>query len=153
MGPTETCNSGANHDGLLAPNDKWGLGPIPTCNSAPQVSVLLTKTTDERWEPFRLVIPMLGIEILIQSRCFACENNRWGLVPMETSNSYVNHVVLHAQNDRWELGPIETCNSGAKGAVLIAKNHSWSLGPIETCNYEPKVAVLHAKPTEEGWDP
>ena len=48
---------------------------------------------------------------------------------METSNSGVNHAVLHAQND-W------TC-----------------LGPIETCYYGPKGAVLHAITTDEGWDP
>ena len=40
---------------------------------------------------------------------------------METINSDANHFVLHAQNERWGLGPMETSNSGAKVAVLNAK--------------------------------
>ena len=42
---------------------------------------------------------------------------------MGTSNSDVNHVVLHAQKDRWGLGPMETSNSGANHAVLHAQNY------------------------------
>ena len=63
------------------------------------------------------------------SRCFTCKNHRWGLAPIETSNSDANNAGLHSQNDRWGLGPIETCNSA------------------------PKVTVLNAKTTDEGWDP
>ena len=48
---------------------------------------------------------------------------------METSNSGVNHAVLHAQINRRSPGTIETCNS------------------------DPKVAVLYAKTTDEGWHP
>ena len=61
-------------------------------------------------------------------RCFECKNHRWG------------------------LGPIETSNSDARQGVLHAENHSWVLGPIETCNFGPKVAVLHEKNTDEGWN-
>ena len=57
------------------------------------------------------------------------KNHRWGLEPIETSNSGANHADLNAQNDRWGLVPIETCNSG------------------------PKVAVLHENTTNEGWEP
>ena len=35
------------------------LGPIETCNSDPKDAVLHAKTTDEGWEPQRLVILML----------------------------------------------------------------------------------------------
>ena len=49
---------------------------------------------------------------------------------METSNTDVNLVVLHAHNDRWGLGPIETINSGHNDAVVNAK-----------------------RTTDEGWDP
>ena len=63
-----------------------------------------------------------------KSRCFASKNHRWGLGPIETSNSCAKDVVFHAQNDRFCLGLLETCYSG------------------------PKVAVLHAKNTHEGWD-
>ena len=35
------------------------MGPIETCNSGPKVAVLHAKTTDEGWDPWRLVILML----------------------------------------------------------------------------------------------
>ena len=34
------------------------------------------------------------------------QNHRWGLEPIETSDSDANHADLHAQNDTWELEPI-----------------------------------------------
>ena len=37
------------------------MGPIESFNSAPEVSVLHAKTTDEGWDPLKLVIPMLGM--------------------------------------------------------------------------------------------
>ena len=43
--------------------------------------------------------------------------------PIETSNSYANHFVLHTQNDRRGVGPIETIDPGHKVAVVIAQNH------------------------------
>ena len=49
---------------------------------------------------------------------------------METNNSDVKLVVLHAHNDRRGLRPIETINSGHNDAVVNAK-----------------------KTTDEGWDP
>ena len=58
--------------------------------------------------------------------------------PIETSNSGVNHTVLHAQKDRWGLVPIET---GAKHAVLFAQIDRWGLGPTETGNSGGKHAV------------
>ena len=64
-----------------------------------------------------------------KGRCFECKNHRWGLGPIETSNSDARHGVLHAENHRWVLGTIETCNFG------------------------PKVAGLHAKTTDEVWAP
>ena len=56
------------------------------------------------------------------------QNHRWGLEPIETSNSGTNHAVLHAHNDTWSLAPIEIRYSG------------------------PKLDVLHAKTTDEGWN-
>ena len=107
-----------------------------------------------------------------KSRCFACKNHRWGLGPIETSNSYAKVGVFHAQNDRfflglletcysclkvlharWGLGPIETSNSCAKVAVFDAQNYRFCLALLENCYSGPKVAVLHAKKTHEGWDP
>ena len=39
---------------------------------------------------------------------------------METSNSGANLAVSHAQNDRWGLVPIETIDSGHNDAVANA---------------------------------
>ena len=47
----ETSISDANHAVLQAQNDRWGLGPIETCKSDPNVAVLHLKTTDEGWDP------------------------------------------------------------------------------------------------------
>ena len=52
----ETSFSGANHAVLHAQNDRLCLGPIETCYSGPKGAVLLPKTTDEGWDPSRLVI-------------------------------------------------------------------------------------------------
>ena len=87
-----------------------------------------------------------------KSHCFASKNHRWGLRPIETSNSGATHAVLKAQNGRWGLVLTETSISGGNHAVLHAQNDRWGLVPIETCNSGPKVAVLHAKTTDEGWD-
>ena len=75
------------------------------------------------------------------------QNDRWGLGPMETSISSANHAVLYAQSDRWGQGPIENINSCHNVAVVNAQNHRWGLGPIETCNSGDKVAALKAKKT------
>ena len=85
--------------------------------------------------------------------CFARKNHRWGLGPIETSNSCAKVAVFHAQNDRFFLGLLKTCYSGPKVAVLHAKTTGGVYSPAETCNSSPKVAVLHPKTTLEGWDP
>ena len=51
MGPIETSDSDANHADLHAQNDRWGLVPRETCNSAPKVAALYSKTTDKGWDP------------------------------------------------------------------------------------------------------
>ena len=53
-------NSDASHAVLHAQNDRWGLVPLETCKSGPKVAVLQAKTTDEGWDPYRLVIVMLS---------------------------------------------------------------------------------------------
>ena len=115
LGPIETSNSDARHAVLYAvlnaKNNRWRLGPIETCNSGPKVAVLHAKTTDEGWDPLRLVILMLitlfcmhnmtgevwdpwRLVFLFQSRCFDCKNHKWVLGPIETSNSDANHVFF-----------------------------------------------------------
>ena len=56
----ETSISGANHAVLHAQNDRWGLEPIEICYSGPKVAVLHAKNTDDGWDPWGLVILMLG---------------------------------------------------------------------------------------------
>ena len=48
---------------------------------------------------------------------------------METSYSDANHAILYAQYDRWGLGPIETSNSDPKVAVLNAKTRDEGWDP------------------------
>ena len=62
----DTSNSDANHDILHAQNDKWGLGPIDIRYSGPKLDGLLARTTDEGWNPERLVILMLGTLFCMQ---------------------------------------------------------------------------------------
>ena len=51
----ETSISGAKHAVSRAQNNRLCLGPIETCYSGPIVAVLHSKTTDECWNPYRLV--------------------------------------------------------------------------------------------------
>ena len=44
-------NSGGNYAVLHAQNDRWGMVPLETCKSGPNVAVLRAKTTDEGWDP------------------------------------------------------------------------------------------------------
>ena len=88
-----------------------------------------------------------------KSLWFASKNLRWGLGPIETSDSCNKVAVLHAQNHRWRLEPIYSFYSFVNHAVMFAQNHRWGLGPIEICYSVQKVAVLHPKTTREGWDP
>ena len=60
-GPIETSYSSANHAILQAPNGRWGLGTIGTCNSSPKVAVLHAKTTYESWNKLRVVILNLSM--------------------------------------------------------------------------------------------
>ena len=123
LGPIETSNSCAKVALFHAQNDRFCLGLLQTCYSGPKVAVLHAKTTDEGWDPERLVIHVLkllfsmhkttgfvwDLRVLLfrsKSRCFACKKHTWGLGRMETSNSDAKHAVFHAQNDRWELEPI-----------------------------------------------
>ena len=64
-----------------------------------------------------------------------------------------NVAVLNAQNHRWGLEPMETSNSDADHAVFLAQNDRWGPAHIEICNSAPIVAVLHAKKIDKGWDP
>ena len=88
-----------------------------------------------------------------KSRCFASNNQTWGLGPLETRYSYDSHAVLHAENHRCSLRLIHTCNFGHKVAVLNAQNHRWWLEPIETSISGANHAVLHAQNKRWGLVP
>ena len=51
MEPIETSNSGVNHPGLYAQNDRWGQGLIEIRYSDTKLAVLHEKTTGEGWNP------------------------------------------------------------------------------------------------------
>ena len=55
----ETSNSDANHAVFHSQINRRSLGPIETCYSDPKLAVLHAKTTDEGWNPLRLVILVL----------------------------------------------------------------------------------------------
>ena len=55
----EFSNSGANLAVSHAQITRRSLGPIETCNSDPKEAVLHANTTDEGWNPKRLVFLML----------------------------------------------------------------------------------------------
>ena len=59
LGTIETWNSGPKCAVLQAQNGRWNLGPIEICYSGSKVAVLHAKTTDEGWDPWKLVILML----------------------------------------------------------------------------------------------
>ena len=47
----ETSISAANHAVFHAQINRRSLGPMKTCNSSPKVAVLISKTTNEGWDP------------------------------------------------------------------------------------------------------
>ena len=120
-------------------NHRWGLDPIQTCKSGHKLAVLHIKKTQMRagthidlsfWCKSRCfactkrqVMSGTHRDLLFRSisRCFASKSHRWGLEPIELSNSGANHAVVHAQNERSCLGPLEICYSGPEFAVLHAK--------------------------------
>ena len=104
------------------------------------------KTTGEVWYPKRLVL-------LSKSRCFACKNHRWGLGPIEPSNSVANHAVVNEQNDRSYLGPIVICYSGPEVAVLQAKTTGEVLDPQALVILMLGTLFCIQKITGEVWDP
>ena len=55
----ETSTSGANRAVSHAQITRRSLRPIETCISDPKGAVLHAKTTDEGWDPLRLVILVL----------------------------------------------------------------------------------------------
>ena len=87
-----------------------------------------------------------------KSRCFECKNHRWGLGPIETSNSDARQGVLHAENHSWVLGPIETCNFGPKVAGFHAKTKDEVWAPYSLVSLVIKSLFCMKKNTDEGWN-
>ena len=90
LGPIETSISGANHAGLYAHNDRWGLGLIEIRYSDTKLAVFMQK-------------PQRGLEPIDTSVSGANHadlhalNDRWRLVHIETFNSAPKVAVLHAK--------------------------------------------------------
>ena len=75
----EFSNSGANLAVSHAQISRRSLGPIETCNSDPKEAVLHANTTDEGWNPKRLVILML-ITLFGMHKTTGVVWNPWRLV-------------------------------------------------------------------------
>ena len=60
MEQIEPTISGANHAVVHAQNNRSCPGPIETCYSGPKIALLHPKTTDQGWDPLKLVIQKLG---------------------------------------------------------------------------------------------
>ena len=72
-------NSAANPAVSHAQITRRSLGPIETCNSDPKDAVLHAKTTDEGWDPERLVILMI-ITLFCMHKSIGEVWNPWRLV-------------------------------------------------------------------------
>ena len=88
-----------------------------------------------------------------KSCCFACKNCRWGLGPIETSNSDARHAVLHAENLRWVQGLIDTCTFNPKVAGLQAKTSDKDWDQYRLVIPVLKSLVLHAQNHRWGLEP
>ena len=82
----------------------------------------MRKTTDEGWNPYRLVI-------LVQITQFCMHNTTGKVLDPE-------RLVILVQ----------------KSLIFQAQNDMWGLGLIEIHYSDTKLAVLHAKTTDEGWN-
>ena len=84
---------------------------------------------------------------------FCKQKSTRGLEPIDTGNSSANDAVFHTQNERWGLVSLETCKSGPKVAVFQAKTAD------EGWNQERLVILMLGtlfcmqKITSEVWDP
>ena len=67
------------------------MGPIETWNSGSKLTVLLSKTTDELWDPYRFVSLVLKSLFCMHKTT----DEGW-----THSHSGANHAILHAQIDR-----------------------------------------------------
>ena len=61
LGPIETSNSDANHAVLHAQNHRWGLERILSFYSCAKHAVMCAQSTDEDWDPYRLVSLVLKV--------------------------------------------------------------------------------------------
>ena len=77
----------------------------------------MNKTTDEGWNPYRLVIRE-QITLFCMHKTTGEGWNQYSFF-----SSCANHAVMSAQNNRLGLGPIQTCMSGPKVDVLHVQNH------------------------------
>ena len=105
----------------------------------------MQKTTREVWDQQTFVIR-------VQNTLICTQKHKWGLEPIDTSNSDARQTVLHAQNHRWGLGTIETINSGAYHAVLHTKNTDGVLYPQRLVILVLKALFWMHKTTGESWN-
>ena len=128
-------------------NHRWGLDPIQTCKCGHKLAALHEKKTQMRAGTH------IDLSFWCKSRCFACTKRQ---VMSGTHRDLLFRSIsgcFPSKNHRWGLEPIEPSNSGANHAVVHAQNERSCLGPLETCYSDPEFAVLHAKTTGGVLDP
>ena len=96
-------------------NHRWGQVPIETCNSGPKAAVLHAKTTDEGWDPQRLVILMV-IALFYMHKTTAEVWDKWRLVFLLLIMLFCIHKTIGGG-----LGPIEIYNSDPKVLFYMQK--------------------------------
>ena len=89
----EFSNSGANLAVSHAQISRRSLGPIETCNSDPKEAVLHANTTDEGWNPKRLVILML-IALFYMHKTKADVSYPWRLVFLLLITRFCMHKTI-----------------------------------------------------------
>ena len=80
MEPIETSNSGANHAGLYAQNDRWGLVPIETCILVHKSLFCIQK---QRWGLGQIEISNSYAKVVVLN----AQSNRWGVGPIDIHHS------------------------------------------------------------------
>ena len=91
-------NCGANRAVSNAQITRRSLAPIETCNSDPKDAVLNARTTDEGWDPLRLVIVML-IALFYMHKTTAEVWEPWRLVILLLITLFFMHKTIGELSD------------------------------------------------------
>ena len=148
---------------MCTQNHRWGLGPIQTCKSCPNVAVLHEKKhTDVGWNQYSLLILELSTMLCVLNTT----DEVWDpyrhinlvLKSLFASTKQEMRAGTHIDLSFWCKSRYFACTKGqvrcgthrdlyfwSKSRCFASKNHTWGLGPMETNNSDAKHAVLQAE--------